>query len=104
MVDHQCDGRRVKEALILADRLKAGPFDRDGFRAAVTRARADLTALTLPQIDKMVEDEQRLLRFNEAKWVLEEVDLDRISVWPEMGGREWAKGPVGTVAAGFRER
>jgi hypothetical protein len=87
------------EALILADRLKAGPFDPEGFRAKLASERERLAGLFAPKADQAVTDAARREHFTAATWVLAVVDREDCSVWPRMGQKPWAEGLLPKVAA-----
>jgi hypothetical protein len=97
MLETDCDPRQVKEALLLADRLKGGPFEPEGFRERLRLERERLTALSIVEIDREIKADRRR-RLSEARWVLTVVTLDQCSVWPAMDERKWATGPVDRVA------
>jgi hypothetical protein len=99
MLEVPCCAREEKEALILANMLKAGPFDPDGFRAKLASERARLAGLPAPTMDQAVHDAHRRKRYNAASWVFSVIDLGSCSVWPHMGSKLWAKGLVSKVAA-----
>jgi hypothetical protein len=93
----RCGRRAVKEAFVLANRMKDGPFTVDGFVEQLCRHAEWVESLDAETLDSFVTDEHRLRRYNEGTWTLRQVDLDRCTVWPTMGGRAWAKGPVDKV-------
>ena len=93
--------REVKECFVLANALKSGPFTSESFRAKAALERQRLNELSGEQLDREVTDANRLRRFDNGNWEFTVVELDSCSVWPHMGQRNWATGPVGHVAAQF---
>jgi hypothetical protein len=107
MLPFECTPRQVKEAVVLADTLKAGPFEPDGFRKKLAEARNTLRSLSENDIDeKYLKDHQdRLRRINEGSWALGMVELETCLTWPHFGGRQWAEmGPVNVTAEIVRQR
>jgi hypothetical protein len=90
MLAGHCTQRQVKEAVALADRLKDGPFDRDGFTRKLAEARNDLRSLSEHAIDEQYfgRHQDRLRRINEGHWGLGIVELVSCLTWPEFGGRK----------------
>jgi hypothetical protein len=94
----------VKASFRLADALKDGPFDPDGFRDRLAAERSRLAQLSEEQLDLGIRDPERRVRYGGARWRLTVVELAHCSVWPHMGGRQWASGPVPRVAADLPTR
>jgi hypothetical protein len=96
----------VKQAFVLADRLKNGPFDNhSAFLAAVDRHGADVAGLPTSEIDSYVgRDPRRLHDYNRAVWHFDSLDLRKCRVWPGMGGRDSAHGYVTDVAELFKTK
>jgi hypothetical protein len=106
MLQGQCTQRQVKEAVILADKLKDGPFDPDGFKKKLAEVQNEIRPLSENSIDeKYFKDHQdRLRRINEGHWVPGVVDLENCLTWPHFGGRECATGPVNVIADSVRNQ
>src|ERR1019366_3878605 len=103
----QCSKRQVKEAVALANKLKGGPFDPDGFTKKLVEAKMELRSLPENVIDERYfkEHRERLQRINEGNWVLGIVELESCLTWPRFGERKWAStGPVDVTAALVRNR
>lgn len=96
--------REVKECFVLANVLKSGPNSLEPFtfRAAFERQR--LSGLSDEQLDREITDQDRLRRLNNGRWEFSVVELNSCSVWPRMGGRNWATGLVGQVAEKLENR
>src|SRR4029434_10285250 len=97
--------RRAKEAFVVADTLKAGPFSsQEAVVALIENSRREVTSWTDNQIDSFIAKDNpwRLDNYTRAQWKLDRVDLDRCTVWRHMGDRPWAEGCVTTVAELFR--
>jgi hypothetical protein len=92
--------REVKECLLLANKMKDGPFDQMGFSSELERFKTTLASLPLEQIDQSIreKDPRRFTRYTEANWTLTVVSLERCRVWPKMGGRDWPAEYVNLVA------
>jgi hypothetical protein len=94
--------RLVKDACVLADMMKAGPFDsQEGFMASLQRFRTQIRAFSDAQIDAKIHLDRRQ-RFDIATWKLEKIALPNCCVWPQMGSKVWATGSVHDVAAQFK--
>jgi hypothetical protein len=107
MLATKCTSRQVKEAVVLADIMKGGPFDADGFKKKLLDARNELGSLTEAAIDAkyFAPHRDRLHRINEGSWVLGVVDLESCLTWPHFGGRKYAAmGPVNVTAETVRRR
>jgi hypothetical protein len=104
MVDRRCEAREVKECLLLADALKSGPFESHGFRNRVVQEWQRISKLSVAHIDQTITDSSRRTRYSNGTWMLTVVDLASCSVWPRMGQRQWATGPVPCVAQKVWER
>ena len=99
--------RCAKEAFVVADILKAGPFDsQEAFLASMENLQREVTLWTDGEIDSFIaqDNPHRLENYTRAKWGSDTVDLEKCTVWAHMGGREWAVGSVTTVAERFRRR
>ncbi|HUE73649.1 MAG TPA: hypothetical protein VMP01_22415 [Pirellulaceae bacterium] len=96
----------AKRAFVLADKLKAVPFDgRQPFLDAPERYRQEVHGLPMTQIDSIVGGHQPRLRdYSRASWSFGVFDLRRCVVWPRMGERSWAVGSPVAVAELFKDR
>jgi hypothetical protein len=97
--------RRVKEAFVVADTLKAGPFHSpEALLASIEKSQREVTSWTDNQIDAFIaqDNPNRLRDYDHAHWKLDRVDLERCIVWRSMGDRPWAEGGVMTVADLFK--
>lgn len=94
----------AKRSFVLADKLKAGPFDsRELFLRTLEKNKADVLGLTMTEIDAVIgRDPLRLGDYNRARWTLGGFDLRQCVVWPQMGGRAWAVGDPIIVAKRFK--
>jgi hypothetical protein len=103
---NRVDVREIKEAFVLADRMKAGPFDElQKFRENLQFHKEQVSWLSDAQLDEHIaKDSVRIKRYNLASWIRCWVKLASCSVWQEMGGRQWAKGTVEKVATELRHR
>lgn len=99
MLQSRCEARPVKECYLLANVLKAGPFDPQGFRDRLAAERSRIANLPADEIDHLISDMHRRRRYNGAMWQFSIVTLDTCSVWPCMGGRRWVAGRVSRVAS-----
>ena len=98
MLDVACDPREVKACFLLADAMNHGPFDPIGYHESLTTNRSRIAQRTEQQLDQEIRDPERRVRYNGGKWRLAVVELSKCSVWPQMGSRPWARGPVSRVA------
>src|SRR5437867_2762780 len=98
MFEIPCEPRRVKEVFAVAQRMKRGSFDEAGYRVKLLAEQAHVAAHTDVALDTEVTDHHRLVRINRGKWTLRVVNLEDCAVWPAMGKRTWARGPVPKVA------
>jgi len=99
--------RQVKEAVVLADKLKNGPFDPIEFKRKLAEARAELQSLSESDIEKahFKDHQDRLRRINEGQWVLGIVELENCLTWPHFGGRKQIEaGPVNVTAEFVRSQ
>jgi hypothetical protein len=98
--------REIKEAFVLADRMKNGPFNELGkFQENLQSQREQVQSLTVIQLDeKIARDSIRIKQYNSASWFRCRIKLADCLVWPRMGGRQWAEGTVEKVAIEFRRR
>ena len=97
--------RRVKEAFVVADTLKAGSFHSpEALFASIEKLQHEVTSWTDNQIDAFIaqDNPNRLRDYDRAQWKLDRVDLEKCTVWPHMGRPDWAEGGVMTVADLFR--
>src|SRR5947209_7516071 len=97
--------RQAKEAFVVADMLKAGPFhSREAFLVSLENLQREVTSWTDNEIDAIIaqENPHRLANYTRAQWKSGVVELGKCTVWPCMGRREWAEGSVTTVADFFR--
>lgn len=100
--------RGPKESFVIAEMLKAGPFDTpNAFTASLEQTTREVASWPASHIDAFIRDRdaRRFDFFNRAKWRLDQVDLDKCAVWwPNgMGERgEWAKGDLMEVVDRFR--
>lgn len=102
-----CEARQVKEAVVLADKLKSGPFDPTAFKTNLTEAKTQLRSLSETSIDEahFKNHRDRLRRINEGNWTLGVVELADCLTWPHFGGRnEIVAGPVNVTAEIVRSR
>src|SRR6266853_1089751 len=88
--------RRAKEAYVVADTLKRGPFhSRETFLASLENLKREVTSWTDNQIDSFIAGDNpwRLDNYTHAQWSLDRVDLERCRVRPYNGrtgvGRRW---------------
>lgn len=102
MFDMPCKPREVKECFLLADALKAGPFDPRGYRDRLASERRRIASMSEGQLDREISDPDRRARYSGGTWRLTVVELACCSVWPRMGGRQWATGPIPDVAEELR--
>jgi hypothetical protein len=97
--------RRAKEAFVIAEMVKAGPLHSpEAFLASMENLEREVTSWTDNEIDSFMarENPHRLANYNRAQWKSDTVELQKCTVWPRMGRREWAEGNVTTVADLFR--
>src|SRR5215813_666374 len=97
--------RRVKEAFMVANKLKAGPFhSHEALLTLIENSEREVTSWTEDEIDLLIaqDNPSRLRDYDGAKWKLDRVDLDSCVVWPRMGDGPWAEGCVINVADLFR--
>lgn len=97
--------RHAKEAYLIAERLKDGPFDsHEALLSALEHTKQHISSLSDPDIDNYIgkQNPPRLGFFDRAEWQLGTVNLSECVVWPKMGGRPWASGSVAAVAEMFR--
>ena len=100
MLSHSCGSREVIESFLLANQMKQFASDNQiGFRAKLAAKRDALRTLSATDVNLMMTDAQRLMRYLSAEWQLKIVELASCSVWPKMGQKPWAVGPVPRVAA-----
>jgi hypothetical protein len=104
MFEALCVPRFVKECFLLANALKTGPFDPDSYRANAASERRRLAGSSDLHIELGITDLKRRSRYNNGTWLLTVVDLESCSVWPRMGERNWATGPVRQVAERLKTR
>jgi hypothetical protein len=105
MLQGSCTQRQVKEAVALADKLKDGPFDLDGFKKKLAEVQNELRSLSEYSIDEshFKDHQNRLRRINEGHWALGVVELENCLTWPQFGGRKWIEaGPVNVTADSVR--
>ena len=100
----QCNAREVKEALLVADALKSGPFEPQGFRERLVNERTRVGQLTDIEVERSITDHNRLKRYNGGTWVRTVVNLADCSVWQGMGSRHWATGTVQKVVEQLRKQ
>jgi hypothetical protein len=101
MLPGECTQRQVKEAVYLADKLKDGPFDRDGFKKKLSEVKNELRSLSEINIEEahFKDHQDRLRRINEGNWMLGIVELENCLTWPHFGSRKWVEaGPVNVTA------
>lgn len=106
MLPFECTPRQVKEAVALADALKAGPFDPDGFREKLAEARNTLRSFSENDIDEkyLKAHQDRLRRIDEGRWTMGMVELAACLTWRHFGGRQWADTrPVNATADLMRQ-
>jgi hypothetical protein len=99
--------RRAKEAFVVADILKAGPFhSSEAFLTSIENSQREVASWTDSEIDSFIarDNPHRLDNYTRAQWKPDTVELDKCTVWAHMGRREWAEGSVTTVAELFRRR
>jgi hypothetical protein len=97
----QCTQRQVKEAVYLADKMKDGPFDHEGFKMTLAEAENEPRSLSEATIDDAYfkNHRDRLRRINEGNWTLGIVELADCLTWPHFGGRKRIEaGPVNVTA------
>lgn|SRR6185437_1183725 len=94
MLESLCDVRQVMESFWLADIMKGGPFDPSAYLERLAVERGRLAGLNIGQIESGIHDGHRLVRYKGGMWRSMVVQLADCSVWPHMGGRRWATGPV----------
>ena len=107
---HECGRslrRRAKEAYLIAERLKDGPFDsHEALLSALEHRRQNVSSLSDAEIDNYIggQNPRRLGFFDRAEWQLGTVNLSECIVWPKMGERPWASGSVTEVAEMFQSK
>ncbi len=102
ILSFKCTSRAVKEAYVLAEAHKLGPFETEGFHEALSHKRPRIAKYTTRQLDDAIGDSERLERYNAAKWVYTVVSLKNCSVWPTRGAIHWAHGPIDKVVEKIR--
>jgi hypothetical protein len=96
-----CEPRQVKEAVVLADKLRSGPFDVIQFKKKLAEAKLELRSLSEIRIEEahFKDHQERLQRINEGNWGLGIVELENCLTWPHFGGRQQIEaGPVNLTA------
>lgn len=105
MLPGECTRLQVKEAVYLADKLKDGPFDRDGFNKKLTEVKNKLRSLSEIGIEEahFKDQHDRLRRINEGNWMLGIVGLENCLTWPHFGSwKSVEAGPVDVTAEKVR--
>jgi hypothetical protein len=100
----KCEPRQVKEAVILTDEMKSGPFDPDGFKKKMVEKREWLRSLSQIDIDEcFLGHQERLQRINQGIWLLGKVYLESCPTAPEFGSRKGVRAaPVNVTAQVIR--
>lgn len=100
----RCSVRAANEVFALSDRMKHGwPLTGESFRSLLGQHIDQVERLGAEALDLEVREHRRR-RYTAATWTLQEISLEACAVWPRMGGRPWATGPVPKVAALFPAR
>ena len=87
----QSPTRRVKEAFVVADTRKAGPFHSpEALLASIEKLQQEAASWTDNQIDAFIaqDNPNRLRDYDDAQWKLDRVDLEKCTVWSHMGRRD----------------
>jgi len=94
----------AKRAFVLADMLKGAPFSSiEVFQPLFATEKSRVEKLSDAELDSIIaRDPIRLQNYNKVTWKLDHIMLGACSVYPRMGGREWAKGSVCDVAERFK--
>jgi hypothetical protein len=94
----------AKRAFVLANRMKAGPFDSvELFQTILAAEGTRVQHLSEVELDAIIaRDSVRLTKYNRAVWNLASVQLSRCNVYRHMGDRVWAEGRVHEVAERFK--
>lgn len=91
----------LTKLFFLADLMKAGPFDDNGFREALAHCRVELAGLSSEALIGKHGDANRKRFYEQAKWRRETIDVRNCVVYPGFGERpkSWTSGYVREVAA-----
>jgi hypothetical protein len=104
MLGSQRSTREVKESFLLADAMKAGPFEMPYFQQVIVAERLRVASLSSDVIENLVKDSKTSSTVERCHVASLGGLAKRMRRLTGMGGREWARGLVPQVCKKVRPR